>query len=108
MSYRRHTAREDVLADPGERDITAHVNFTALAGARRRVRLATVRFETLAQTLLDAGEPDQFAAALARPARTRNCGGACSSRRCCSGWERRFGCCCRGSEKDERREKPEQ
>ena len=30
MGYRRHTAREDVLADPGERDITAHVNFTAL------------------------------------------------------------------------------
>ena len=30
MGYRRHTAREDVLEDPGERDITAHVNFTAL------------------------------------------------------------------------------
>jgi SAM-dependent MidA family methyltransferase len=31
MSYRRHTAREDVLADPGEQDITAQVNFSALA-----------------------------------------------------------------------------
>jgi SAM-dependent MidA family methyltransferase len=30
MSYRRHQALEDVLAAPGERDITAHVNFTAL------------------------------------------------------------------------------
>jgi hypothetical protein len=28
------------------------------------LNLATVRFETLAQTLLSAGEPDQFAAAL--------------------------------------------
>ena len=33
MSYRRHTAREDVLEEPGERDITAHVNFTALEAA---------------------------------------------------------------------------
>jgi SAM-dependent MidA family methyltransferase len=64
MGYRRHTAREDVLEDPGERDITAHVNFTALQerGAARGLR--TERFETLAQTLLLAGEPDQFAAAL--------------------------------------------
>ena len=30
MTYRAHRADEDVLASPGERDITAHVNFTAL------------------------------------------------------------------------------
>ena len=30
MSYRRHRATEDVLAEPGWRDITAHVNFTRL------------------------------------------------------------------------------
>ena len=64
MGYRRHTAHDDVLTDPGERDITAHVNFTALqeAGAARGLR--TERFETLAQTLLAAGEADQFAAAI--------------------------------------------
>jgi SAM-dependent MidA family methyltransferase len=68
MGYHRHTAREQVLEDPGGRDITAHVNFTALqetgaeAGAGHGLR--TVRFESLAQTLLTAGEPDQFAAAL--------------------------------------------
>jgi SAM-dependent MidA family methyltransferase len=64
MGYRRHTAIENVLCDPGERDITAHVNFTALdrAGAARGFR--NERFETLAQTILAAGEPDQFAAAL--------------------------------------------
>ena len=64
MGYRRHTARADVLEEPGERDITAHVNFTALqeCGAARGLR--TERFETLAQTLLRAGGPDQFAAAL--------------------------------------------
>ena len=37
MGYRRHTAREDVLTEPGTRDITAHVNFTALEGKRWRV-----------------------------------------------------------------------
>jgi SAM-dependent MidA family methyltransferase len=67
MSYRRHTSSEDVLADPGERDITAHVCFPALEGRGLR----TVRFETLASTLLAAGEADQFAAALAGSDETR-------------------------------------
>ena len=67
MSYRRHRSSEDILADPGTRDITAHVCFPALEGHG----LETVRFETLARTLLDAGEADQFAAALAGPDETR-------------------------------------
>jgi SAM-dependent MidA family methyltransferase len=64
MGYRRHTALEDVLQEPGLRDITAHVNFTAIEerGALRGLR--TESFSTLAQVLLSAGEPDQFAAAL--------------------------------------------
>jgi SAM-dependent MidA family methyltransferase len=65
MSYRRHHADEDVLCDPGAKDITAHVSFTALEEHGAHLGLQTVRFETLAQTLLAAGEPDQFAAALA-------------------------------------------
>ena len=65
MGYRRHTAREDVLSEAGLRDITAHVNFTALEDAGHACGLATVRFETLARTLLDAGEADQFASVLA-------------------------------------------
>jgi SAM-dependent MidA family methyltransferase len=65
MSYRRHGADEDVLNDPGTRDITAHVAFTALEEYGARLGLETVRFETLAQTILAAGEADQFAAALA-------------------------------------------
>lgn len=64
MGYRRHTAREDVLAEAGLRDITAHVNFTALQDEGAACGLATVRFETLAQTLLAAGEADRFASAL--------------------------------------------
>jgi SAM-dependent MidA family methyltransferase len=64
MGYRRHTAREDVLEDPGARDITAHVNFTALQETGTELGLHTGRFETLAQTILAAGEADQFAAVL--------------------------------------------
>jgi SAM-dependent MidA family methyltransferase len=64
MGYHRHTARDDIFTDPGERDITAHVNFTALERAGIASGLATERFETLAQALLAAGAADQFASAL--------------------------------------------
>jgi SAM-dependent MidA family methyltransferase len=64
MGYRSHVAREDVLTDPGERDITAHVNFTALEERGAELGLRRVSLRTLAQTLLDAGERDQFASVL--------------------------------------------
>ena len=66
MSYRRHTAAENVLAAPGEADITAHVNFTALEDRGAALGLETMRFESLARTLLDAGEPNGFAGVLDR------------------------------------------
>ncbi len=64
MSYRRHLAREDVLENPGEQDITAHVNFTALEEHGRRCGLGRESFQTLTRTVLEAGEPDQFASVL--------------------------------------------
>lgn len=64
MSYRAHRASEDVLADPGERDITAHVNFTALEQHALRRGFRRLRFEPMSKTLADAGEADQFAEAL--------------------------------------------
>lgn len=64
MSYRRHAALEDVLAGPGERDITAHVNFTALEKAGAESGLVSEGLQTLAQTLLQAGEADHFASVL--------------------------------------------
>ena len=64
MGYRRHTAHEDVLTGAGERDITAHVNFTMLQEAGSACALETQCFETLVQTLLAVGEADQFAAAI--------------------------------------------
>jgi SAM-dependent MidA family methyltransferase len=65
LSYRRHQAMDDVLKDPGEQDITAHVCFTALEQYGKQIGLETQAFEPLARTLLTAGEPDQFAKVLA-------------------------------------------
>ncbi len=61
MSYWRHQADEDVLCKPGERDITSHVPFTMLIDEAKERGFLVERYESLAQLLLDAGEPDQFA-----------------------------------------------
>jgi len=71
MGYRRHTARDNVLEEPGERDITAHVNFTALQERGAACGLRPRSFETLAKTLLAAGEADQFASVLGDDPRRR-------------------------------------
>lgn len=67
MSYRRHTASPNVLDEPGDRDITAHVNFDALRAAARECGFREERFETLAGLLLRIGEDDFFASALDAP-----------------------------------------
>jgi len=41
LSHLRHRAIDDVLTDPGGRDITAHVDFTALSKAGERAGLVT-------------------------------------------------------------------
>ncbi len=61
MGYHRHIASEDVLMDPGDRDITSHVPFDALREAGEVAGLETIRFETMSQFLLRVGESDQFA-----------------------------------------------
>jgi SAM-dependent MidA family methyltransferase len=50
-SYRRHRSSSDVLTDPGERDITAHVNFTAIQTAGESAGLKTDALVTQAQFL---------------------------------------------------------
>ena len=64
MAYERHHAEEDVLANPGRRDITAHVNFTALEARGRDFGLDSLGLRTQAQFLFALGETDNFAAAL--------------------------------------------
>jgi SAM-dependent MidA family methyltransferase len=64
MSYRRHRASSDVLATPGERDITAHVPFTELEEHGKHLGWRTIAFETLTRALMRAGERDEFSEAL--------------------------------------------
>jgi SAM-dependent MidA family methyltransferase len=65
MSYRRHQALEDVLAEPGMRDITAHVGFTELQERGEALGWKTTALQSLARMLMRAGESDQFEQALA-------------------------------------------
>lgn len=65
MGYSSHRADPDVLAEPGRRDITAHVNFSALADAGRAAGFQVAPLQTQQSFLLETGEPDQFAYALA-------------------------------------------
>ena len=60
MTYRKHTATEDAFHQPGERDITAHVNFDLLRAAGRDAGLRETRFCTQDSYLMELGEADQF------------------------------------------------
>jgi SAM-dependent MidA family methyltransferase len=65
MSYRRHQAADDVLSQPGERDITAHVPWAWLESAAVQCGWRRKSFESLSSFLMRTGEADQFKAALA-------------------------------------------
>ncbi len=61
LAYRRHTVSENPYEAPGEQDITAHVNFTALSDAGRAAGLQPLSLLTQAQFLMGIGEPNEFA-----------------------------------------------
>jgi SAM-dependent MidA family methyltransferase len=61
MSYRRHVASTSPYEAPGEQDITAHVNFTALRARGVDRRLDTLALVTQSQFLIGIGEETQFA-----------------------------------------------
>jgi SAM-dependent MidA family methyltransferase len=61
MSYRGHVASEDLFNAPGERDLTAHVNFSALIDAGRDAGLELAGFTTQERFLLALGEGNEFA-----------------------------------------------
>jgi len=54
-SYSAQRVTRDLLADPGERDLTAHINFTDLQRAGERHGLRTLFFDSLAKFLLSLG-----------------------------------------------------
>jgi SAM-dependent MidA family methyltransferase len=64
MCYRQHTSSEDPYEAPGEQDITAHVNFTALREEGKRLGLEELGLLTQSQFLMGIGDQDQFADAL--------------------------------------------
>ena len=61
MAYRRHTVRDSPYDAPGEQDITAHVNFTALRARGVEHGLEALPFVTQSQFLIGIGEETQFA-----------------------------------------------
>jgi SAM-dependent MidA family methyltransferase len=61
MAYRQHSASADPYQAPGEQDLTAHVNFTALATACEREGMQCEELRTQSQFLMGIGERNQFA-----------------------------------------------
>lgn len=55
MCHRAHRADADALADPGEKDITAHVDFTGVALAAQDSGLAVLGYTSQARFLLNCG-----------------------------------------------------
>jgi len=55
MCHRGHMADPDPLQSPGEKDITAHVNFTGIALAAQDSGLATLGYTSQARFLINCG-----------------------------------------------------
>jgi SAM-dependent MidA family methyltransferase len=61
MTYRGHVAAEDFYHAPGEQDLTAHVNFSALMDAGKEAGLEFTGFTTQERFLMALGEGNEFA-----------------------------------------------
>jgi SAM-dependent MidA family methyltransferase len=61
MTYRQHSAGSNPYEAPGEQDITAHVNFTALSTTAEQNGMQVHKLLTQSQFLMGIGEANQFA-----------------------------------------------
>jgi len=61
LAYQNHRASEEFYAAPGEQDLTAHVNFTALESWGKRSGLETAAFTSQTAFLLALGQGNEFA-----------------------------------------------
>jgi len=61
LAYRQHRASEDFYAAPGEQDLTAHVNFTALDLWGRRSGLVRTSLVSQSHFLMALGRANEFA-----------------------------------------------
>jgi SAM-dependent MidA family methyltransferase len=60
-AFRQHSVSANPYEAPGEQDITAHVNFTALAAAAEQSGMQVQPLLTQSQFLMGIGEKNQFA-----------------------------------------------
>jgi SAM-dependent MidA family methyltransferase len=61
MAYRQHSTSPNPYEAPGEQDLTAHVNFTALADVVKQAGMSAQKLVTQSQFLMGIGERNQFA-----------------------------------------------
>jgi SAM-dependent MidA family methyltransferase len=61
MAYRQHSATPNPYEAPGEQDLTAHANFTALSAAAGESGMQVQPLLTQSQFLMGIGESNQFA-----------------------------------------------
>lgn len=61
LAYSKHRINEYLYESPGEQDLTAHVNFTALEMWGKRSGLETAEFTSQTAFLLALGQPNEFA-----------------------------------------------
>ena len=61
LAYSEHRASEDFFASPGEQDLTAHVNFTALDLWGRRAGLSRTGYVSQMAFLVALGRANEFA-----------------------------------------------
>lgn len=61
LAYRGHKASEKFYEDPGEQDLTAHVNFSALIDSGMVAGLSFTGFTTQERFLMALGEANEFA-----------------------------------------------
>jgi SAM-dependent MidA family methyltransferase len=61
LAYRDHAVTENILDAPGEKDLTAHINFTALDMCGRRSGLIRTGLVTQSQFLVALGRENEFA-----------------------------------------------
>lgn len=60
MAFRQHAVSNTPYEAPGEQDITAHVNFTALMEVGKTLGLGTIGLVTQSQFLIGIGEVNEF------------------------------------------------
>ena len=79
MCHFRHHAHADALAHPGLQDITAHVDFTAMADAALEGGLDVLGYASQARFLMNAGLPELLMACAGNGAGTAAAGRAMSA-----------------------------